>query len=339
MHVEILQGGRVLRCLSHEGKNYIEAPPEGEYQIRLTNNCPRRRIAVISVDGINVIDGEEAGFDGSGYVMRAWESMTIKGWRRSDSEVAAFSFTASEASYSNKTGKGTKNTGVIGLAVFDEKDRSPKIIREDHHHFYPLPHPWMQPIYPIIWTTHTGTPLPQSTFSVSDNTRHDGHEVYCSNADYGPRLGRNMEVGETLSLDSGVETVVMPCSASVAPEAGSVSSDGFTLGRERARGVATKGVADSIRENSTLGRVRSRKSPFRSAAPSLGTGYGGRQTMHTETTTFERATAQPCMVLSLYYGTTEKLREWGVPLDAPEQPEAFPASAGPRVAAPSDWRG
>jgi hypothetical protein len=52
MRVEIIQGGRTLRQYNHEGRSYIEAPPEGDYFIRLTNDSGALRLAVISVDAI-----------------------------------------------------------------------------------------------------------------------------------------------------------------------------------------------------------------------------------------------------------------------------------------------
>ncbi len=120
MQVDIVQGGRVLRKHTHEGQSYFEVPQAGEYQIRLRNTTGVRKLAVLSVDGVNVVDGETAGYEGTGYVLGAYQTANIKGWRRTDSEVAAFQFDASTQSYANKTGRGTKNTGVIGVALFDE---------------------------------------------------------------------------------------------------------------------------------------------------------------------------------------------------------------------------
>ena len=112
-----------LRRISHDNQLFAEAPPTGEYTLRLTNNSPSTRMAIVSVDGVNVIDGKDASYEGGGYVLRPWQSVNIKGWMRSHSEVAAFTFQPSEASYAAATGRGTKNAGVIGVAVFDEKPK------------------------------------------------------------------------------------------------------------------------------------------------------------------------------------------------------------------------
>ena len=74
----------------------------------------------MSVDGRNVVDGEKAGFDGPGYVLRGFEVLEIPGWRRSDSQVARFEFQPQDKSYVAAIGDGVSNTGVIGVAVFEE---------------------------------------------------------------------------------------------------------------------------------------------------------------------------------------------------------------------------
>lgn len=96
---------------------------------------------------------------------------------------------------------------------------------------------------------------------------------------------------------------------------------------------------ERLREHKS--RRITRGSPTKSAAPapSLGTGYGGRTSMHTAETTFERVSESPSMVLTLRYGVRAKLVEWGVPLPVSPSGSAFPASETPAVAAPPGWRG
>ena len=122
MQVEILgKKNRTLKTVTHNGQCFVEAPQSGSYIIRLRNTSACRRKAVVSVDGVNVLDGKDAGIDGQGYVLNGLETIDIPGWRRSDSSVAKFQFTEQGGSYSAQTGRGTSNVGVIGVAVFDEK--------------------------------------------------------------------------------------------------------------------------------------------------------------------------------------------------------------------------
>lgn len=146
MKISIVQGNNVLRSYYHKNKTYIEAPPAGDYIVRLSNDSPQRRLAVVSVDGINVIDGTDAGYSGPGYVLAPWQVLEIPGWRRDDKAVAAFTFDRASKSYAEKTGRGSKNIGVVGVAVFDERVL-PLNITPTWPLFQPF-NPW--PTYPTI---------------------------------------------------------------------------------------------------------------------------------------------------------------------------------------------
>jgi len=122
MQVKIVLGsGKSAPIHRHEGKLYAEVPATGSYKIRLHNDRSVRRLAVVSVDGLGILDGKPARRDGQGYVLQPHQTLEIPGWRRSASEVAAFELAHPEASYPAKAGQGTANVGVIGVAVYDEK--------------------------------------------------------------------------------------------------------------------------------------------------------------------------------------------------------------------------
>jgi hypothetical protein len=114
--------GRVLPIYSHQGRRYIVGKPGNEYAIRVRNGGSGRILAVMSVDGVNVITGDTASPQQSGYVLAPHESADIAGWRKSMSRTAAFYFTALPDSYAARTGR-PENVGVIGVAVFRERAR------------------------------------------------------------------------------------------------------------------------------------------------------------------------------------------------------------------------
>jgi hypothetical protein len=114
--------GRVLPIYWHEGRRYVVGKPGNEYAIRVRNGSPERVLAVMSVDGVNVISGDSASPQQSGYVLSPYESTEIAGWRTSLSRTAAFYFTALPDSYAARTGR-PDNVGVIGVAIFAEKSR------------------------------------------------------------------------------------------------------------------------------------------------------------------------------------------------------------------------
>lgn len=112
--------GRWLQVYRHDGRVYVEGKPGHEYQIRLANRLREDLLAVISVDGVNVITGQTASPSQSGYVVSPRGSLDVQGWRRSLSQTAAFYFTALPDSYAARTGR-PDDVGVIGVALFRRK--------------------------------------------------------------------------------------------------------------------------------------------------------------------------------------------------------------------------
>lgn len=116
--------GRPMKVWRHEGRLYVAGRPGARYALKVTNNTGDRVLVVLSVDGVNIITGETAGYDQRGYIFGPGESYDLTGWRKSDREVAAFLFAPLPRSYAALTGR-PGNVGVIGMAVFREKRVSP----------------------------------------------------------------------------------------------------------------------------------------------------------------------------------------------------------------------
>jgi hypothetical protein len=124
---EVLVNGKPLKEYANDGRLYVEGKKGSTFSIRLRNNSGKRKLFVPSVDGLSVMNGEEASFDSSGYIVRPYSSLTIDGWRISDEEVAQFYFSAPNDSYRKRMERGN-NLGVIGVVVFDEKERPKPIV-------------------------------------------------------------------------------------------------------------------------------------------------------------------------------------------------------------------
>jgi len=114
--------GTTLPLYDHDGQRYVVGTPGHEYTLRVRNLTGERILAVTSVDGVNVVSGETASPDQSGYVIDAYGSVDINGWRKSLARTAAFYFTDLGDSYAARTGR-PGNVGVIGVAVFRERPR------------------------------------------------------------------------------------------------------------------------------------------------------------------------------------------------------------------------
>lgn len=114
---------RQLPVYWHDGKAYVVGRPGNEYQVSVRSRG-EEVLAVVSVDGVNVVTGETAAAQQSGYVLAPGRSMDIRGWRKSMERIAAFYFTELPDSYAARTGR-PENVGVIGVAVFRKKQPEP----------------------------------------------------------------------------------------------------------------------------------------------------------------------------------------------------------------------
>ncbi len=117
--------GAVLSPHYYRGEYWVAGTPGARYAIEIRNRLGERLLAVTSVDGVNVVSGATAGWDQTGYVFSPGDRYQITGWRKSDAEIAAFTFTDSSNSYAERTGRAA-NVGVIGVALFRERPPQPR---------------------------------------------------------------------------------------------------------------------------------------------------------------------------------------------------------------------
>ena len=99
--------------------SFIEGVKDSRYELVVCNPTDRRILAVVSVDGVNVVTGETAGVQQRGYVIDPSVKLTISGFRKDLDSVAAFYFTSVDDSYAGRTDR-PANVGIIGAAFFNE---------------------------------------------------------------------------------------------------------------------------------------------------------------------------------------------------------------------------
>ena len=127
MSVGLRTGGhRFLSGFTSRGDNFVAASSGQRYTIIVRNHSPGRIETVVSVDGLDVIDGKPATMAKRGYLIDPHSQLEIDGFRTSSSEVAAFRFGSVENSYSARKHGSTRNVGVIGVAAFHERGDSPR---------------------------------------------------------------------------------------------------------------------------------------------------------------------------------------------------------------------
>jgi hypothetical protein len=118
--VNILVKGRpITEYLDRDDNTFVEGREGTEYTLQFKNSTNERVCIIPAVDGLSVMDGEEANLESDGYVVNRQSTIEIPGWRLNTKEVAKFVFSTGCGSYSSKSKKG--NNGVIGFMVFKEK--------------------------------------------------------------------------------------------------------------------------------------------------------------------------------------------------------------------------
>jgi len=172
--IEIVVNGKKVNEYLHEGRCYIEAKDGSEFKIKVRNNNWYKVLAIPSVDGLSVIDGEEASSKSRGYIIDPQSTITIDGWRVNKQEVAKFYFTDSKKSYSHKIGKGKENIGVIGIMILPEElDLFPQLITYNNTANKILTNEWIdKPLKWYGWTSET----------TGQNYRSQTTLLCCSNA-------------------------------------------------------------------------------------------------------------------------------------------------------------
>lgn len=105
---------------SHKGKTWIEGRENSNYVIELTNHDHSRMMAIVSVDGVGVVDGKPASFESRGYILAPRQTISIPGWLIDGNTAAQFVFSKRADSYSQQVDQ-AGNQGVIGVAWFREK--------------------------------------------------------------------------------------------------------------------------------------------------------------------------------------------------------------------------
>lgn len=114
------ESGEVLPGFTSGGQAFVIGRPGERYSIALENHTSARIEAVLTVDGLDVINGQPGSTENRGYLVRPHGSIVVDGFRRSTSTVAAFRFGGVEGSYADERGS-ARNVGVIGVALFAER--------------------------------------------------------------------------------------------------------------------------------------------------------------------------------------------------------------------------
>jgi hypothetical protein len=129
-HLEAVDDGvSTLPTFYQGGRRFVLGSVGQRYRLKIVNPSASRVEAVVSVDGLDAVDGKPANLEKRGYIVPAHGEVMIDGWRTSLDTVAAFRFSSVRASYAARTGR-DRNVGVIGVAFFREHFVAPVPVEE-----------------------------------------------------------------------------------------------------------------------------------------------------------------------------------------------------------------
>lgn len=156
----VLVNGKPVTEVAYNGRTFIEGRKNSTYELSFRNNSSGRVLVVPSVDGLSVIDGKPCGVQSSGYVIEAWDSVKIPGWKVDGETAAKFNFKSQRSgqTYAESTGQDGSNQGVVGFMVFQEQVAS---IFWEHTPW--KQNPWIKPMRPYPYSGDAPTPRWTST--------------------------------------------------------------------------------------------------------------------------------------------------------------------------------
>lgn len=289
------QNGRPLRGCLHEGHVYVAGAKDQRYQVRVRNVTGSRLLVVVSVDGRNVNTGEPGSWADSGHVLEPHAQWVFTGWRTSDDAVAAFRLGAKQDSYSAQMGS-PENVGVIGVAVFEEKQPERPIITVREREYVPVPiYPWPRPVRPWPYDPWHPNWIGSPGIYLGGNTAGGSWD------------------GGSISITAGT----FSCSVSPTPSSTMDSSPSSTMD--------SSPVGASAQQPSRRRHTGHRQQ--------LGTEFGEHLSSRVAKANFQRASEHPIEIVTVRYDSLDALVKAGIMGRRPSErrnaaPQAFPQSPG-----------
>jgi hypothetical protein len=121
----VKEDGESVPTYQLKDRFYVQGNSGERYTIRVTNPTANRVEAVVSVDGLDVIDGEAGDLKKRGYIIPPYGEVKVEGFRTSTTDVATFRFSSVSGSYAGQKGA-ARNVGVIAVAIFEEQAPPPE---------------------------------------------------------------------------------------------------------------------------------------------------------------------------------------------------------------------
>lgn len=274
----IRENGETLPTYALKDRFYVQGNANERYIIRVTNPTPNRIEAVVSVDGVDVVDGENGDLRKRGYVVPPYGETRIEGFRTSQADVATFRFSTVSDSYAGKKGK-ARNVGVIAVALFEEEAAqqiiTPEIVQPNYRQPYDF----------------------EDDLDVSGMDRRPYPRKDVATADKAPRATGESKRSIAPAADAPSSNASRPAPPSAGPRGG-------YGGAAAPRKAMDEDYGNYDREEVARPQQQSR--------PGLGTEFGEQRYSAATFTKFVRAAGRPVAIAELRYNDAAGLTALGI---------------------------
>ncbi len=283
------ENGETLPTYALKDRFYVQGNANERYVIRVTNPTPNRIEAVVSVDGLDVVDGENGDLRKRGYVVPPYGETRIEGFRTSQADVATFRFSAVSDSYAGKKGK-ARNVGVIAVALFEEQADAQIIVPEVVEPNYRQPYDYEDDLDASRSRGVPSRPTGQSNQNTNKKAEKAGKDSYAAADRAEPRR-------------SAPTTTATAPSAPPAPRGGNA-------GGARMKSFDDDGAAEA--DEGYYQPAPPRNVEQQRSRPGLGTEFGEQRTSAATFTRFVRAAGRPVAIAELRYNDAAGLTALGI---------------------------
>lgn len=129
-NVNILVNNRKIHKYHHEGNTFVEGRKGSEYAIQIQNPFYYKGKAVVFVDNVNVLTGNDS--SEYGYIIDPKQEIIIPGWWIDKNTIAKFNFSEKKDGYQRDVGL----VGVIGVRLYLDKRPLPTDWPLDYYPYY-----------------------------------------------------------------------------------------------------------------------------------------------------------------------------------------------------------
>jgi hypothetical protein len=287
----VRENGETLPTYAAKDRFYVQGTAGERYTIRISNPTAHRVEAVVSVDGLDAIDGENGDLHKRGYIVPAYGDVRVEGFRTSLSDVATFRFSSVDGSYAGQKGK-ARNVGVIAVAIFEEEHvAEPQIVN-------PMP-------YDYRYDVDDGDGADEASVRARPS-KNDGEVAKAK--------GHTRRSKDVATADKAEKKRAEPPRSMPAPQGAWGGAGGAPMPTRPAPPPRHESVSADDMDGGGEWEAPQQQAPSTNRL-GLGTEFGESRFSAASYTRFVRATSRPIAIAELRYNDAAGLMALGIPVE------------------------